>query len=136
LPFYLHPRLSPASGTATLAAEGEGRRSSPSAEARLKLARTALEAVRVNIGRGLFNPGERDPIYIWSRRRLEAWLDLSANKEERVAAAREHLDEMKAVEQLVNRMHEDGQIDLLSKLDAEYRRLEAESWLEREQAKT
>lgn len=124
-----------ASGTATLAAQGKGRRSSPSAEARLKLARKALEAVRVNIDRGLYKPGERDPIYIWSRRRLEARLDLSATKEERVSAAQEHLDEMKVAEQSVSRMYESGQIDLLAKLDAEYRRLEAESWLEREKAK-
>jgi hypothetical protein len=33
-------------------------------------------------------------------------------------------------------MHEAGQIDLLAKLDAEHRRLEAESWLEQEKAKT
>jgi hypothetical protein len=125
-----------ASGTATLAATGEGRRSSPAAEARLKLARTALEAVRVNLARGLYKPGERDPISIWSRRRLEARLDLSATKQERVSAAQEHLDEMKAAERLVSRMYETGQIDLLAKLDAEYRRLEAESWLEQEQEKT
>jgi hypothetical protein len=124
-----------ASGTAARAAQVEGRRSSPSAEARLKLARTALEAVRANINRGLYKPGERDPIYIWSRRRLEARLELSATKEERVSAAQEHLNEMKAAEQPVSRMYESGQIDLLAKLDAEYRRLEAESWLEREKAK-
>ena len=77
-------------------------------------------------------PGERDPIYIWSRRRLEARLDLSATKQERVPAAQEHLDEMKAAERPVACMYQSGQIDLLARIDFESRRLEAESWLERE----
>ena len=105
---------------------------SATAQARLAVARAALQAVRADIGRGHFNPGERDPIWIWSRRRLEARLDISNTKAERVAAAQEHVDEMKGVEQLILRMYKAGQVDSLIKLDAEYRRLEAESWLERE----
>ncbi len=102
------------------------------AQARLALARAALEAVRANVGRGQFSPGERDPIWIWSRRRLEARLELGKTKPDRVAAAQEHLDEMKGVEQLIIRMLQAGQVDRLVKMEAEYRRLEAESWLERE----
>lgn len=33
---------------------------------------------------------------------------------------------------LFARLEQAGQVDLLGKMDAEYRRLEAESWLERE----
>jgi hypothetical protein len=102
------------------------------ARARLALARAALEVVRANVGRGQFSPGERDPISIWSRRRLEALLELSKTKADRVAAAQEHVDEMKQVEQLIVRLEQAGQVDLLGKMDAEYRRLEAQSWLERE----
>ena len=43
---------------------------------------------------------------------------------------------MKTAEQLVLRIYQTGEIDLLAKLDAEYRRLEAESWLDQEKAKT
>ena len=68
------------------------------ARARLALARAALEVVRANVGRGQFSPGERDPISIWSRRRLEARLDLSKTKADRVAAAQEHVDEMKHIQ--------------------------------------
>jgi hypothetical protein len=102
------------------------------ARARLALARAALEVVRANVGRGQFSPGERDPIAIWSRRRLEARLELSKTKADRVAAAQEHVDEMKQVEQLIVRLEQAGQVDFLGKMDAEYRRLEAQSWLERE----
>lgn len=105
-----------------------------SAQARLTLAQEALKAVRANIGRGMFGPGERDPIAIWSRRRLEARLDLSRSRTDRRAAAQEHLDEMKAVEQHVQRMHRAGQVDQLSLMDAQYRRLEAQSALDKENA--
>lgn len=109
---------------------------SATAEARLKLTTTALEAVRTNLGRGRFNPGERDPIVIWSRRRMEARLDLSTSRAERIAAAQENLDEMKAMELVVARMHEAGEIDRLALLDSQYRRLEAETWLEQQRAKS
>jgi hypothetical protein len=123
-----------AGGGAALAAPGDAPAPS-TAKARLALARDAIEAVRANIGRGLFQPGERDPIYIWSQRRFEARLDLSSRKADRVAAAQEHLDEMKKVEEVVSRMHAAGEIDRLARLEAEYRRLEAEGWLEREKEK-
>jgi hypothetical protein len=125
-----------AGGQVALGATGDARRPSATAHARLKLAQTALEAARANIGRGTFSAGERDPIGVWSRRRTEARLELSTTKAERVAAAREHVNEVKGLEQLVERMHAAGQVDALTKMDAEYRRLEAESWLEQENAKT
>jgi hypothetical protein len=105
---------------------------SATAQARLTLARAALDSVRAHVGRGQFSPGERDPIWIWSRRRLEARLELSKTKADRGVAAQEHLDEMKAAEQIVIRMHQAGEVDRLVKMEAEYRRLEAQSWLERE----
>ena len=123
-----------AGGRAALAATDESPKPNTSAQARLKLAQEAMETVRAALGRGQFGPGERDPISIWSRRRMEARLDLSKTKAERVAAAREHLDEMARVEQLVNRMYQAGQVDKMARMDAEYRRWEAQSWLEREQA--
>jgi hypothetical protein len=119
-------------GQAASAVAAEPAAPSPAAEARLKLAREAMEAVRAQVGRGRFRPGERDPLWIWSRRRLEARLELARTRTERVAAAQEHLDEMKATEQLVTREHEAGEVDRLALMEAQYRRLEAVSWLERE----
>jgi hypothetical protein len=116
----------------TAGANDDVEAASATARARLALARAALEAIRANVGRGQFSPGERDPIAIWSRRRLEARLELSKTKADRVAAAQEHVDEMKQVEQLIVRLEQAGQVDFLGKMDAEYRRLEAQSWLERE----
>jgi hypothetical protein len=127
--------LAGAGGRVVLAAApgaGDAAAAAATAQARLALAKSAIEAVRANIGRGLFNPGERDPLSIWSRRRFEARLELAKTKADRIAAAQEHADEMKAAEQLVVRMHAAGEVDRLVQMDAEYRRLEADSWLERE----
>ena len=118
----------------TAGAREDAEAASAIAQARLDLARAAMAAVRAAVGRGQFSPGERDPISIWSRRRLEARLDLSKTKADRVAAAQEHVDEMKGVEQLIIQLVQAGQVDRLVKMDAEYRRLEAESWLEREKS--
>ncbi len=123
-----------AGGPGALAGPEDRQEIKVTAEARLKLVREALELVRANVGRGQFNPGERDPLYIWSRRRLEARLDLSTTKAERVAAAQEHLDEMKTVAELIKRVNEAGDLDRLVQMDAEYRRLEAVSWLSREKS--
>ena len=65
---------------------------------------------------------------------MEARFDLSPAKAERIAAAQEHLNEMKSAEELINRVHAAGDVDRLVQMDAEYRRLEAVSWLEREKA--
>jgi hypothetical protein len=124
-----------AGGRVVRATEGESRGSSATAEARLKLARTALDAVRAHVSRGRFDPGERDHVFVWSRRRMEARLDLSKSKADRIAAAQEHVEEMRAMEAVVARMIAVGEVDRLSLLDAQYRRLEAESWLEQEKAK-
>jgi hypothetical protein len=42
------------------------------------------------------------------------------------------VDEMKAAEQLVIRESEAGEVDRMALMEAQYRRLEVESWLERE----
>jgi len=118
----------------TAGAREDAEAASANAQARLALARAAMAAVRADVGRGQFNPGERDPISIWSRRRLETRLELSKTKADRVAAAQEHVGEMKGVEQIIIQLVQAGQVDRLVKMDAEYRRLEAESWLEREKS--
>ena len=105
-----------------------------SGRARLKPAWEASEANRANIERGQFGPGERDPLPIWSRRRMEARLELGRTKVERAAAAQEHLDEMTTADRVVKRLYKAGKIDRLAQIDAEHRRLEAESWLEKERA--
>src|SRR4051794_3645587 len=58
-----------AGGRRAFAGADEPRQPSEATRARLKLAGEALEAIRANVGRGQFGPGERDPISIWSRRR-------------------------------------------------------------------
>jgi hypothetical protein len=117
------------------AAQEQARGSSSNAEARLKLASAAIEGVRTTISRGRFTAGERDPIVIWSRRRYEAKVDLSKTRAERVAAAQEHVDEMRRLEEVVDRLTAAGELDRLNLMDAQYRRLEAENWLEQQKSK-
>lgn len=124
-----------AGGQVVRAAQEQKRGSSSNAEARLKLATAAIEAVRLAVSRGRFTAGERDPIVIWSRRRLEAKIDLSMTKPERIAAAQEHVDEMRKLEEIVTRLNDAGELDRLTLMDAQYRRLEAENWLEQQKAK-
>ncbi|MHC5543906.1 hypothetical protein ACYOEI_37235, partial [Singulisphaera rosea] len=117
------------------AASGEDRRNTALAEARLKLAQKAIEAVRVNIDRGNINPASRDPIVIWSRRRMEARLALSTSKTARLAAIEEHVEEMKRLETILDQLSKVDEVEPLSIMDARYRRLEAEDLLEQEKAK-
>jgi hypothetical protein len=124
-----------AGGQVVRAAQEQTRGSSSNAEARLKLATAAIDAVRSVVSRGRFTAGERDPIVIWSRRRLEAKLDLSKATAERIAAAQEHVDEMRKLEEAVARLFGAGELDRLSLMDAQYRRLEAEKWLEQQKSK-
>jgi hypothetical protein len=118
-------------GARALAAPKAAEGSAEVAQARVKLAQEGLKAVRQNISRGGFHAGERDPVYVWSRRRYEARQELARTKADRIAAAQEHFDEMSEVERLVEQIHKAGEVDPLSLMDAQYRRLEAETWLAR-----
>jgi hypothetical protein len=118
-------------GVRALAAPAAPLGSTEAALARVKLAQEGLKAVRQHISRGGFHAGERDPVYVWSRRRYEARHELARTKAERIAAAQEHFDEMSQVERLVEQIHKAGDADPLSLMDAQYRRLEAETWLAR-----
>jgi hypothetical protein len=124
-----------AGGQVVRAAQEQPRGSSANAESRLKLATAAIDAVRAVVSRGRFTAGERDPIVIWARRRLEAKIDLSKSKAERIAAAQEHVDEMRKLEEVVAHLSAAGELDRLSVMDAQYRRLEAEHWLEQQKSK-
>jgi hypothetical protein len=124
-----------AGGRVVRAAQEEPRGSSTNAGARLKLAIDAIEGVRVAVRREGFSAGECDLVFIWSQRRFEARIDLSKTKAERIAAAQEHLDEMRKVEEAVARLNAAARLGRLGLMDAQYRRLEAENWLEQQKSK-
>jgi hypothetical protein len=81
-------------------------------------------------------PRDLESFYRWSRRWAEAESESAAGKDGRVAAAGAHLDRMKKWEQFLRQLRKKG--GLVSGSDvaaAEFFRLEAESWLEKEKAR-
>lgn len=133
----------------------------PTAEARAKLAARVYEELRMMTQEmATAPPGGRDQEYflnaaraerfcLWSRRWMEAERDRAPSKDARVAAARAHLDRIRALEsgeafgdargalapEQVKAMRMPGDQDRLAYLDTlEFCRLEAESWLARAEA--
>jgi RNA polymerase sigma factor (sigma-70 family) len=76
-----------------------------------------------------------ESLYLWSRRWLEAQLDLAAAKDDRIAAYREHLDRMRSVEKIAKAFANAGQGRVSDASAAEYYRTQAEIWLEQAKAK-
>src|SRR5262249_59575190 len=79
--------------------------------------------------------GNRDPlIYAWSRRLLLAQLELSVTPGTRVASFEAHLARMKGLEAQAAAHYRERRISDMERMEAEFHRLEAESWLARERA--
>lgn len=72
---------------------------------------------------------------VWGRRRVEALLASGAKPAERIAALEKYVDLMKKNEDYAKRAHERAQATRVDVADAQYRRLEAEMWLNEEKAK-
>jgi multidrug resistance efflux pump len=80
----------------------------------------------------LVRPGD---VCFWSRRWLNAQRDMSAKKEDRIAALAGHLQRMKEMQQRVVEMNKNGLASSLEVTAVEFYRIEAELWLAREKAK-
>src|SRR5262249_18389032 len=79
--------------------------------------------------------GNRDPlIYAWSRRLLLAQLELSVTPGTRVASFEAHLARMKGLEAQAAAHYRERRISDMERMEAEFHRLEAESWLAREKS--
>ena len=74
-----------------------------------------------------------EELYTWSRRWLDAEVDLAANKEEKMAAHQRHLDRMKGLEKIAKAMVVTGQGRASDASAAVYYRTQAELWLTRAQ---
>jgi hypothetical protein len=104
-------------------------------------ARARLEAARA-VYKGIFErrkvdarePLDFEKLYLWSRRWMEAEKELAARKAERAAAAQGHVDRMKGLEELAKKLHKEGFLSAVELPAAEFYRLEAERWLEKEKA--
>jgi multidrug resistance efflux pump len=74
-----------------------------------------------------------DDLYPWSRRWLEAQLELAGSKEARVAALRDHLDRMKDLEKITKGLADTGQGRTADASAGRFYRIQAELWLARGQ---
>jgi RNA polymerase sigma factor (sigma-70 family) len=72
-----------------------------------------------------------EDVYRWSRRWLEAQMDLAVNKEERMAALRDHLGRMKDLEKVMTAAARAGQRREADAAAGRYYRAQAELWLAR-----
>jgi hypothetical protein len=76
-----------------------------------------------------------EEIYLWSRRWVEAEVDLAKTKGARVDAHRDHLDRMKTLEARTKALAAAGQGREGDAVAGRYFRIQAELWLEHAQAK-
>jgi hypothetical protein len=119
--------------TAARAAPDEAKALAENAKARAEAARLAY--------RELVLPQERDPrfwstypdyferVYRWSTRWLEAEREVSARKEDQVAALEAHRERMRDLERRVQRLRGGGNATVREAAAAAFYRLEAEKWL-------
>ncbi|WZP00923.1 hypothetical protein EP7_002582 [Isosphaeraceae bacterium EP7] len=76
-----------------------------------------------------------DGTYLWSVRMLHAALEMAERAESREAAYKVHLEGMASLERLLRRTARIGMTNQFDLSAVEFYRIEAEQWLEREQAK-
>jgi hypothetical protein len=105
------------------------------AKARLEAARKVYEGTfeRRKIDSNVVIDPER--LYHWSRRWFEAEKELSANKQDHVAAAQRHLERMKTLEGEMKGLHQAGQVNPIEVPAGTFFRLEAERTLMEVKAK-
>ena len=77
-----------------------------------------------------------DPSFsLWGRRRLETLRRAGAGKAEIVAALEKYIDSLKKEEAIAETMHQEAQVTHVDVYDVQFRRMEAEIWLNEEKAR-
>ena len=104
------------------------------AQEQLGLARQALEVFDEMHKNAQVKPD--DPmIAVWERRQVEAVRDAGASRAEFIAALEGYVKRMRVRQQIVEAHHQAAQVAFADVLDAKYRVLEAEMWLNQEKAR-
>jgi hypothetical protein len=109
--------------------EGEATDSTSLAEARIKVARRALNSIKrreSNCNIILYNETFN---YHWSMRLLIAQFEIAKGYTDRVAIFEAHLGRMKELEERVNAHYSERKVTDLDQMNAVFKRVEAESWL-------
>lgn len=111
----------------------------PGAEQQTSLKKGLLEAARkvyeFEAVRFRNREGSSSELYLWSRRWLEAQVDLSEAKGERIDAYRDHFERMKTLEKSTKAFAISGQGREADAVGARYFRIQAELWLEQAKVK-
>jgi hypothetical protein len=77
-----------------------------------------------------------DPAFsLWGRRKIETLRKVGAGKAEIVAALEEYINRLKQDEALVEALRQSARATKVDTYDVQFRRMEAESWLNEEKAK-
>ena len=104
------------------------------AQEQLGLARIAFEALDQMQKTGQVSPD--DPrIAVWARRQVEAVRDAGTGRAEFIAALEGYVKRMRDRQRIVEQRQQSGQAYFVDVLDAKYRVLEAEMWLNQEKAR-
>jgi hypothetical protein len=102
------------------------------AKARRGVARRAFEKFTKSLwGNTITTPPlDFQPFYLWSRRWMQAELDLSKNKAEKIAAFGAHLSRMKKLQQVLkSAIRHDLRLTITAVDEVPFYCLEAEKWL-------
>jgi hypothetical protein len=104
------------------------------AQEQLGLARQALEVLDQMHKNGHVSPD--DPrIAVWERRQVEAVRDAGTGRAEFIAALEGYVKRMRDRQRIVEERQQAARVVLVDVLDAKYRVLEAEMWLNQEKAR-
>ncbi len=104
------------------------------AQEQLALARQALKGLDQMHKNGNLSP-DNPRIASWERRQVEAVRDAGASRAEFTAALEGYVARMRDRQQLVEQLHRTARVSFVEVLDAKYRVLEAEMWLNQEKAR-
>ena len=99
------------------------------AQEQLKLARQALESIDSLRKNGMLGPLDSG---IWERRQVEALQASGIGRGELVSALERYVKRMKDLAEIAKALRERAGINYVDVLDAQYRVLEAEMWLNQE----
>ena len=104
------------------------------AQEQLALARQALEVLDQMHKNAQVSPG--DPrIAVWERRQVEAVRDAGTGRAEFIAALEGYVKRMRDRQRIAEQRHQAARAYFVDVLDAKYRVLEAEMWLNQEKAR-
>jgi hypothetical protein len=101
------------------------------AQERLTLARQALQSLD-QMDKNRNTPIDEAKIAVWERRQVEAVRDAGTSRAEFIAALEGYVKRMRDRQRIVEQRQQAGQAYFVDVLDAKYRVLEAEMWLNQE----